>query len=230
MMKRSIITVIRTIGFFLVLAIVIWGVNKQIRPNLSILLIFICSFAIFPVCWIGRRLLDANPTKDRVTWVSIMVHYTLMPLLAIAVFKAIQLVQMSPVWIIPVPSEIGLILMILTGALVVLTVVNLALQGLGAPFAIKLTQQLAVGELYAWTRNPMLLGMLGFVVSVGIWLRSIPFILWIILILAPAFIFMLKIYEERELEIRFGNPYVEYKKRTPMLWPRKPMTEIEKVE
>jgi len=153
MMKRSIVTVVRIIGFFLVLIIVVWAVNKQIRPNLSILIIFIFSFAIFPVCWIGRRLLDANPTKNRVTWVAIIVHYTLMPLIATAVFKAIQLVQMSPAWIIPGPSEIGSILMVLTGALVVLTVVNLALQGLGAPFAIKLTQQLAVGKLYAWTRN-----------------------------------------------------------------------------
>ncbi|NIV98646.1 hypothetical protein GWN26_05650 [Candidatus Saccharibacteria bacterium] len=207
MMKRSIITVIRIIGFFLVLIVVAWAVNKQIRPNLSILIIFICSFAIFPVCWIGRRLLDANPTKNRMTWVTIIVHYTLMLLIATALFKAIQLVQMLPAWIIPVPSEIGLILMVLTGAIEVLTVVNLALQGLGAPFAIKLTQQLAEGKLYAWTRNPMVLSLLAFLVSVGIWLRSFPFILWIILIITPAFIFMLRIYEERELEIRFGNSY-----------------------
>ncbi len=102
MMKRSIITVIRIIGSS-------W-----------------CW-----LYWIGRLLLDANPTKGRMTWVTIIVHYTLMVLFGIAIFKAIQLVQISQVWAIPVPSEIGLILMVLTGAIVVLTVVNLALQGLG---------------------------------------------------------------------------------------------------
>jgi protein-S-isoprenylcysteine O-methyltransferase Ste14 len=30
------------------------------------------------------------------------------------------------------------------------------------------------------------------------------------------------VYEERELELRFGASYLEYKSRTPMLFPRKP--------
>jgi protein-S-isoprenylcysteine O-methyltransferase Ste14 len=32
----------------------------------------------------------------------------------------------------------------------------------------------------------------------------------------------LKVYEERELEIRFGEAYREYREKTPMLWPRRP--------
>jgi protein-S-isoprenylcysteine O-methyltransferase Ste14 len=35
-------------------------------------------------------------------------------------------------------------------------------------------------------------------------------------------LFFVKMYEERELELRFGAPYLEYKSRTPMLLPRKP--------
>jgi len=36
----------------------------------------------------------------------------------------------------------------------------------------------------------------------------------------------LKAFEERELEIRFGASYLEYKARTPMLWPRRPKAQI----
>jgi len=33
---------------------------------------------------------------------------------------------------------------------------------------------------------------------------------------------IVKVFEERELEIRFGASYLEYKSRTPMLFPRRP--------
>lgn len=35
-------------------------------------------------------------------------------------------------------------------------------------------------------------------------------------------LFFVKVYEERELEIRFGASYLEYRARTPMLFPGKP--------
>jgi protein-S-isoprenylcysteine O-methyltransferase Ste14 len=35
-------------------------------------------------------------------------------------------------------------------------------------------------------------------------------------------LFFMTYYEERELEVRFGASYLEYKARTPMLFPRKP--------
>jgi hypothetical protein len=34
--------------------------------------------------------------------------------------------------------------------------------------------------------------------------------------------FFVKVFEERELEFRFGASYLEYKFKTPMLFPRKP--------
>lgn len=43
-------------------------------------------------------------------------------------------------WVLPVPIEIGLLLVVITGAACLLTVVNLALKGLGAPFASALNE------------------------------------------------------------------------------------------
>jgi protein-S-isoprenylcysteine O-methyltransferase Ste14 len=113
-------------------------------------------------------------------------------------------------------------LVVATGAAVLLTVVNLALKGLGAPFYIALSRRLAIDWLYAWTRNPMVLAALAFLLSLGIWYRSVLFVLWVLIVFAPALLFFVKVYEERELEVRFGASYLEYRSKTPMLWPRRP--------
>jgi protein-S-isoprenylcysteine O-methyltransferase Ste14 len=121
-----------------------------------------------------------------------------------------------------VPTAIGWTLVIITGAASVLAVLNLALKGLGAPFFIALSQKLAVDWMYAWTRNPMVLAALAFFISLGIWFQSVLFTLWVLVLFAPALLFFVKVYEERELELRFGASYLEYKSRTPMLFPRRP--------
>jgi protein-S-isoprenylcysteine O-methyltransferase Ste14 len=127
-----------------------------------------------------------------------------------------------PGWIIPIPSEIGLALVILFGAAFLLVVANLALKGLGAPFFIALSEKLAVEWLYARTRNPMVLAALALFVSLGIWFQSTLFILWVLVLFTPALLFFVKVYEERELEVRFGASYLEYRSKTPMLFPGKP--------
>jgi protein-S-isoprenylcysteine O-methyltransferase Ste14 len=103
-----------------------------------------------------------------------------------------------------------------------LVVLNLALKGLGAPFYLALSQKLAVEWMYAWTRNPMVLAALAWLVSLGIWFQSGLFILWVLLLFTPALLYFIKVYEERELELRFGAAYLEYKSKTPLLFPRKP--------
>ena len=103
-----------------------------------------------------------------------------------------------------------------------LTVANLALRGLGAPFDIVLSRRLATDWMYTWTRNPMVLATLACLLSVGLWLQSGLFVAWVLILVTPAWVVYLKLYEERELEIRFGQSYREYKARTSFLWPRKP--------
>jgi protein-S-isoprenylcysteine O-methyltransferase Ste14 len=109
-----------------------------------------------------------------------------------------------------------------TGFAAFLTVLNLAVRGLGAPFAVKLSSRLATDWTYGWTRNPMLLCSLAWLFSLALWYRSIWLIVWFAVSVAPGWIFFVKRYEERELQIRFGASYEEYKARTPLLWPRRP--------
>jgi protein-S-isoprenylcysteine O-methyltransferase Ste14 len=139
-----------------------------------------------------------------------------------ASFRAVITHQDWSGWTLPIPVEIGMLLVIITGVVALSTVVNLALKGLGAPFAIALSRKLAVDWLYAWTRNPMVLATLVFLLSLGIWFQSALFVLWVLILVVPALLFIVKVYEERELELRFGASYLEYKSKTPMLLPRKP--------
>jgi protein-S-isoprenylcysteine O-methyltransferase Ste14 len=181
--------------------------------------------AIFPIVFIGRRTLDSNPTIEHLNWVTTIVHALLMVLFGIAIIKAIQTGRTWQGWVIPVPRSIGLFLVCITGFITLLTVANLALSGLGAPFAIALSKRLATSWLYTWTRNPMVLSMILFLLAVGLWLQSTLFMVWVLVFAASAELTFLKVYEERELEIRFGSSYRDYKARTSFLWPRKPKSD-----
>jgi protein-S-isoprenylcysteine O-methyltransferase Ste14 len=176
----------------------------------------------FPLVWLGRKMLDKQPTMSRAIWVTTFVHFGLSFTLGVPFVRAVITYQDWSGWVLPVPSVIGLVLVIITGTAFLLTVVNLALKGFGAPGIIALSRKLAADWLYAWTRNPMLLAGLTFFLSLGIWFQSVLFVLWVLILFAPALLFFVNVYEERELEIRFGASYLEYKSRTPMLFPRRP--------
>jgi protein-S-isoprenylcysteine O-methyltransferase Ste14 len=167
-------------------------------------------------------ILDRQPTTSRAAWITMFVHYALGILFGVPIIRAVITYQDWSDWRLPIPVGIGLLLVIVTGAATLLTVVNLALKGLGAPFAISLSRKLAADWMYAWTRNPMVLAGLAFLLALGIWFQSTLFILWVLILFTPALLMFVKIYEERELEIRFGASYLEYKSRTPMLFPRNP--------
>lgn len=81
-------------------------------------------------------------------------------------------------------------------------------------------QKLITTGLYSQIRNPMLLGWIIMLFGVGILLNSIS----LILIFTPLFILLnilyLKTIEEKEMEKKFGEEYLEYKKSVPMFIPR----------
>jgi protein-S-isoprenylcysteine O-methyltransferase Ste14 len=199
-----------------------WTLDASLSNVLNLSIIVGGTLLVFPLVWFGRQMLDRRPAKSSVAWITTAVHYALGILFGVPIIRALITHQDWSGWALPVPTGIGLGLVIMTGAALLLTVLNLALKGLGAPFAIALSRRLAVDWLYAWTRNPMVLAALAFLLSLGIWFQSALFVLWALALFTPALLFFVKVYEERELEIRFGAPYLLYRSRTPMLLPRKP--------
>jgi len=168
----------------------------------------------------GRYLLDHRPQLDREGWVTAAVHYAEMILLGCAAMVALSFGKEHPAATIPLPTYISYPFLLATGAFAAASVLNLAIQGLGAPFAIALSKKIANRWLYSRTRNPMVLGTLLFAVVLGFWLQSLHVVLWAAAWLSPALLIFVRIYEERELELRFGAPYLDYKRQTPFLWPR----------
>jgi len=199
-----------------------WASNAPLLNVMNLSIIVGGILLVFPIVWLGRKILDKNLTTSRVAWITTVIHYAIGLLFGLAIIRAVITYQDWFDWTLPIPTEIGLLLVIITGAAFLLTVVNLALKGLGAPFAIALSRKLAADWLYAWTRNPMVLAVLAFLLSLGIWFQSALFVLWVLILFGPALLFFVKVYEERELEFRFGASYLEYKSRTPMLFPRRP--------
>ena len=177
---------------------------------------------VFPFVLLGRMILDRRQTTSRAVWVTTFVHYAVGGLFGVGIIRAVTTHQDWSGWVLPIPTSIGLFLVIVTGLAGLLVVANLAVKGLGAPFAIALSKKLAMDWFYAWTRNPMVFAALALLLSLGIWFQSVLFVLWSLIVFAPALLFFVRVYEERELEIRFGTSYLEYKARTPMLFPRKP--------
>ena len=219
-MKRDIHLMVR-IALLLVAWIIWFWIYRQALSTAVNLAIIICGvLLVFPIVWLGRMILDRQPTADRAIWVTTFVHYGVGIPFGAALIRAVITHQEWQGWTMPIPVEVGALLCVFTGVAGFMAVVNLALKGLGAPFAISLSKRLAVDWMYAWTRNPMVLGALAFLVSLGIWYQSTWFVVWALFLFTPALLFFVKVYEERELEVRFGESYLEYRAKTLMFFPK----------
>ncbi|MFW9828012.1 MAG: methyltransferase family protein [Candidatus Thorarchaeota archaeon] len=73
--------------------------------------------------------------------------------------------------------------------------------------------------IYEKIRHPQALGELFIWLSAALILNS-PFLFSYSMVWIPLFYWFCKV-EEKDLEIRFGKPYIEYKSRTGMFFPRK---------
>ena len=91
--------------------------------------------------------------------------------------------------------------------------------GRGTPVPLMATQKLIVQPPYTYCRNPMALGAIGMYLGVAILFRSIGAVL-LVLLFAGCLLTYIKRFEEKEMEIRFGQEYLAYKQRTPFLIPR----------
>jgi protein-S-isoprenylcysteine O-methyltransferase Ste14 len=90
----------------------------------------------------------------------------------------------------------------------------------GTPVPFSPPQRLLESGPYRYSRNPMLTGLFVTLFGIGILLNSTS----LMFLFTPLFILLntleLKYIEEPELEKRLGEPYVQYKKRTPMFFPQ----------
>ncbi len=90
--------------------------------------------------------------------------------------------------------------------------------GRGTPAPKVATQRLVTHGPYAYTRNPMTLGALLMYLGIGVWIGS-GVVIALTVIVFCGLLAYIHVYEARELTERFGEEYLEYRKRTPFLLP-----------
>ncbi len=91
--------------------------------------------------------------------------------------------------------------------------------GSGTPSPLMATQKLITQRPYNYCRNPMALGTIVFYFGIAALIGSISAVA-LVLIWAILLIVYIEFLEEKEMEMRFGELYQEYRKQTPFIIPR----------
>lgn len=131
-------------------------------------------------------------------------------------------------WLQISPFDLGLINLMIGGAMALIgwlfaiwSIVDQLTRGRGTPLPVMATQTLLITGPFAYCRNPMSFGTIVLYSGLAIWTGS-----WSAIALVTSFAVMLIAYlkyiEEKELEARFGQSYMEYKETTPFIIPSMP--------
>jgi protein-S-isoprenylcysteine O-methyltransferase Ste14 len=181
---------------------------------------------------IGALLLGAwlrrNPSRENAERSSRVMHFLffagqLIPP-GVAIFypglgQLDELVGLPPLPWRPVFLVLGVLLII--PGLYFLSVTNRLLRALGSGTnAFILTRRVVSDDIYKRTRNPMSLGFYLVDLGAAFIIGSTFAVLAVALAIIPAHLLFLKFFEEKELELRFGDSYLEYKKNVPFLVPK----------
>jgi protein-S-isoprenylcysteine O-methyltransferase Ste14 len=115
---------------------------------------------------------------------------------------------------------IGVMAIIIGGFIAMWTIVIQITLASGTPFPMLPTKKLLVVGPFKYCRNPMTLGTIIAYAGIAILIGSFT-ALFVVAVFAALLIGYLKIIEEKELQMRFGNEYLEYKNQTPFNIPIK---------
>jgi len=172
--------------------------------------------------------LRKNPTKENAEKSSRILHFMFFVCYGVPITLGIftpglthldQLIGLEPLPLKTLFLVLGILLTFPGLYLFVVTNIFLRTLGSGAN-AFRLTKKIVAEDIYKRTRNPMSLGYYLILLALGFVLGSTTLTLVVALGFIPAHLFFIKYFEERELELRFGREYLEYKKNVPFLIPR----------
>ena len=110
--------------------------------------------------------------------------------------------------------------LVITGLILMISTISMFIRiGKGTLAPWSPTSKLVCSGIYAYTRNPMITGVLMVLLGETIIFSSIAILVWSILFFIINNIYF-SLYEERGLVKRFGQEYIEYKKNVPRWIPR----------
>ncbi len=172
--------------------------------------------------------LRKHPSKDNADRTSQIMHFLFFaglgaPFLVVMAYPGLTrldaLVGLEPLpWR---PLLVAAAVIIAAPGLYLLAVSNRLLRALGSGAnAFRLTKQVVGQDVYRHTRNPMSLGYYLSALALSLLIGSTVLTLYVLVGLIPAHVFFLKFFEERELELRLGEPYRQYRQEVPFLIPK----------
>lgn len=116
---------------------------------------------------------------------------------------------------------VGIVLFLKGVPMVVWTITRL-LRTKGTPIPFNPPPTLVMNGLYCYVRNPMHLGWTIALTGIAILVQSFTLLVIFIPLFILVHIIYIKIVEEKELEKKFGQAYMDYKKQVPMFIPKLP--------
>jgi protein-S-isoprenylcysteine O-methyltransferase Ste14 len=119
---------------------------------------------------------------------------------------------------------LGGLMMIVGGTFALWSIYAQLTRGRGTPLPVMPTQELLISGPFRYCRNPMTLGTILLYLGLSILVGTVAGV-GIVLVLGSLLIIYLKRFEERELEERFGEAYLAYKRETPFIIPRRPKSQ-----
>jgi len=122
--------------------------------------------------------------------------------------------------------QLNLVLTVFGGILVLLgfyicwrTVSLFTDHGRGTPSPWAPPKILVTIGIYGYVRNPMMIGVWCVLIGEANLFMSVGILIWFLLFFTGS-IFLVQLWEEADLEKRFGEPYFEYKREVPRWIPR----------
>ena len=113
----------------------------------------------------------------------------------------------------------GVALLVLGLLAAVACFVRFVTEGHGTPAPLAPTEQLVVGGLYRFVRNPMYVAVASMIAGQAVLFRSPGVGAWLVVFLVAVVAFV-KGYEEPRLAEQFGESYERYRRAVPGWWPR----------
>ena len=135
-----------------------------------------------------------------------------------------QLEEPLPHWL---PLRIVGLILLAAGVVALLhSFARFVLEGIGTPAPVAPTENLVVGGLYRYVRNPMYLAVAATIVGQALLLGQPILLLYAVafFVVVGAFV---RSYEEPALRRQFGAEYEEYRRAVPAWWPRRTPWEAE---
>lgn len=118
------------------------------------------------------------------------------------------------------PLRVAGWLLIAAGAVVLVhAFARFVVEGVGTPAPVAPTEQLVVGGLYRFVRNPMYLAVAAIIVGQALVLGQ-PILLAYAVVFGAVVGAFVHWYEEPTLSRQYGEPYEAYRRAVPAWWPR----------